>query len=201
MQIIFEGINGDDEIYMDCLRAICGNTEGGSMADLCCNLAPHTPLLGFKNRFYVDILPRTLDHKEEQQYFIRQDIFDFLKVNNSFKFDTLICSDGIEHLTDEMGIELLKRMQLYSKRMVLFTPLGEHLVDREGTEPEGHHSGWTPDILKSIWPEDMFAYIVFPQYHPTLGIGAFFFWRCNNLKEDFERVTEELKQKSWTKLN
>lgn len=198
MQITFEGVHGNDEVYMDCLRAICGGTQGKSMADLCCNLAPHTPKLGFKHTVYVDIISRKLDHEAEQPFFVNADIFEYLKtVSNppKYAFDTIILSDAIEHIYKPKGFELLDLIFFASARQVLFTPLGEYMVD-DTDNPEGHHSGWTPEDFNG----KNFAFIVFPNYHPTLSIGAFFAWHCDTgMKKDFERVKNELKEKSWAK--
>jgi hypothetical protein len=194
MKITFPHTHGTDEIYMDCLRAICGDTKGKSMIDLCCNKAPHTPLLGFEKRIYVDILPRTLDHSSEQQYFHQMDV---LKLGYLVNFDVSICSDGIEHLSLENGVRLRRWMESQTKRQVLFTPLNPWMMsDKEDHEdPEGHHSVWSPD---DIFLQG-YASIVFPEYHPSLGIGAFFAWRCDNLKADYERVYLDLMKKHWVK--
>lgn len=197
MQIIFENVEGNDTVYMDCLRAICGNTKDKSMVDLCCNKAPHTPKLNFKWNTFIDILPRELDDKKWQDYFIKADVLEILK-NESEIYDVSICSDGLEHFTEFDGLVLLMYMHLRSGRQVLFTPLGEYMVDKVSIDPEGHHSGWEPGILENLKPNH-FAYISLPNYHPALGIGAFFFWHCENIKEDFERVENELKNKSWAK--
>lgn len=192
MQITFENVTGNDTVYMDVLRAICGNTEGKMMVDLMCNLAPHTPLLGFKVKRYVDILYRKLDIESEQRLFIEEDVFDFLKQPLA-GYDVSICSDGIEHVTKEKGYELLKLMVKRSHKQIIFTPLGNHLVE-DGDNPESHHSGWFPEDF-----DESYAFIVFEKYHPTLGIGAFFAWSCDNIKEDFERVKNELNTKLWAK--
>lgn len=196
MQITFENIHGNDTVYMDCLRAICGDTEGKSMVDIGCNLAPHTPKLGFEQRTYIDILDRVLDHTDEQKYFIRRDALKCLPELRNHEIDVMLSLDNIEHFTEYDALHLLKLMKIKSHKMVLFTPLGEYLVDPISIDPEGHHSGWTPEKLESILP-NYFAYVVLPQYHPTLGIGAFFFWHCKDIKNDFERVFNELKQKTW----
>lgn len=195
MQITFENIHGNDTVYMDCLRAICGDTKGKSMLDAMCNLAPHTPLLGFKEKVYVDVLPRLLDHKDDQQYFIQSDIFEYME-NTMRWYDTIIITDGIEHITKDQGYDLLETFLIASDKQIIFTPLGNHMVE-DGNNPEAHHSGWLPEDLE----QDLYAFIVFPNYHPTLGIGAFFAWSCENIKEDFERVKNELKTKEWTKSN
>ena len=191
MTITFNGINGNYEVYMDTLRAICGNTDGKSMADCCSNLAPYTPTLGFSERVYIDILPRQLDHWEEQKYFVQEDVIHYLDKHEGV-FDWGICSDGIEHFNKLGGYGLVDAMEKKCKSVVFFTPLGEYMVD-DSDDPEGHHSGWLP--------EDLFGYasIVFPQYHPTLNIGAFFAWTTTDIKSDFQRVINELKTKEWAK--
>lgn len=191
MKITFDNITGTDEIYMDCLLAICGDTKGKSMIDLCCNKAPHTPLLGFEKRAYVDIIDRKLDHSEEQQFFIKGDV-----LHHSFDVDVSICSDGIEHLSEEEGITLLQKMIKSSKRQIIFTPSDPWMMSDKPSfeDPEGHHSVWNPDdFIKNGW-----AVLSFPKYHPTLGIGAFFAWRCDEIELDSLRVSRELASKAWT---
>ena len=190
LQLEFPGVHGNTQVYMDCLRAICGDTAGKSMIDLCCCTAPHTPLLHFKDRMYVDILPRKLDWPEEQEFFLQQDVLEFEKAIVFDRSDVAICSDGIEHFSKENGYRLLHQMERIAHKQVLFTPLGEYLVVNSD-DPEGHHSGW--------WPEDFkgYASIVFPEYHPTLGVGGFFVWKCRDIEQDFERVKEILMSKSW----
>ena len=193
MQLIFEGVEGCDEVYLDCLKAICGDTSHLSMVDLGCNLAPHTPKLGFKKRTYVDILDRKLDHESEQRFFIKEDMLEFLK-NIKIFYDFSFSLDSIEHLTETNGAKLVGLMERNSHTQVLFTPLNEWMMDEDGTDPEGHHSLWTPTML----PE--YASIVFPNYHPTLGIGAWFGFKSPNLSTcHFDKVADELKQKKWAK--
>lgn len=192
MKKIFDNIHGNTEIYMDVLRAICGDTGGKSMMDLCCNLAPHTPLLGFKDRSYIDVLYRTLDHPAEQRHFYQLNVLNF-ENRKPLDLDVTIASDAIEHFQKEDGILLRTIMEKFSRKQILFTPLGEYMVDINSTDPEGHHSGWAPEEFTG------YAAIVFPDYHPTLGVGAFFVWRCDDIEKDFERVMGILNTKSWTK--
>ncbi len=188
MQITFEGIVGNDEIYMDCLHAILGETKRRtSMIDLGCHHAHHTPVLNFEYRKYVDILPNILDYPEEQQYFVQMDVLD---TPLDTHYDVAFALDCIEHLTFENGYKLLKIMETISDKQILFTPLGDMWVGNSG-HPEEHASGWTPEMVEG------YASIVFSDYHKGWGFGAFFFWRTENLEQDFERVKNELKNKSW----
>ena len=191
MQLTFPNVYGNYDIYTDVLKAICGNTDNKSMIDLGCNLAPITPVLGFKKRVYIDILPRILDYPEEQQYFIQDDVLEYLQKDNHY--DCSIASDFCEHLTPMDGTKLLTLMELKSDKQILFTPLGAHIVETDNYLPEAHHSAWTPELTPD------YASIIFPHYHLQLGIGAYFFFKCKNLKEEFERVFNELKQKEWAK--
>lgn len=196
MQVVFDNIYGNDEVYMDCLRSVCGSTEGKSMVDLGSNLAPHTPKLGFEKRTYIDILERKLDHEEEQQYFIKENALDYLSKKTFKSIDVTMSLDNIEHLNYKDGQSLLYLMEWTSQRQVLFTPLDAWMVtdDENDLNPESHRSVWKPESLNKEW-----ASIIFPQYHLSLGIGAWFGWHCDNMEQDFQRVVNELNKTSWGK--
>ncbi len=188
MKIIFDNRQGNDEIYYDCLQAILGNTKRNSFVDMGCHKSPHLPRLGFKERTYIDILPQVLDYPEEQQYFIQKDVLDVEK--GSYKVDVAFSLDVCEHLTIPNGYKLFEILESISTKQILFTPLGEMWVGTSG-HPEEHASGWTPEMIPG------YASIVFPDYHKGWGFGAFFFFRCDNLEQEFERVKNELKTKRW----
>lgn len=185
----YPGIEGNIEVYMKVLRAICGETQGKSMVDLCCAFAPNTPKLGFEKRAYVDVIDRVLDHKEEQQYFVHQNVFGYthdIKKSNEI-FDVAICSDGIEHLYHLKAIHLLDEMKKISYKQIIFTPLGELWLEKIPTDnPEAHRSAWYPEMLPR-W-----ASIVFPDYHREWKVGAFFSWNCPDIEKDFERVINQI---------
>jgi len=168
---------GSGEIYLQIMKTICGDVSDKSVIDLMCYHSPYIPQLGFSERTYVDIQDRKLDHKEEQQFFVLSDVFDFLNGNRKV-FDFAICTDGIEHLSFKRGIELITLMTEQSQSQILFTPLGENMVNKKATHPDIHKSGWTPDIIDKHF-KGYFSYIVMPNFHTTFG--AFFFWRHNNL--------------------
>jgi hypothetical protein len=188
----YPGITGNIEIYMKVLRAICGETKGKSMIDLCCAFAPNTPKLGFERRMYVDIIDRILDHKEEQEHFVRANVIHpelimaikgIRKLYKEPSFDVAICSDGIEHLLPDDGKRLRDQMQELSHKQIIFTPLGDLWMEKIPTDnPEAHRSAWYPEMLPG-W-----ACIVFPDYHQEWKVGAFFAWKCADLEKDFERV-------------
>lgn len=180
------GLSGSGELYMDILRIICNPLPSQSMCDLGCHHAPFTPQLGYKNRAYVDIQNRPLDYSQEQQYFVQDDIFAYLRTHNKW-FDVTIASDVIEHLTTEQGYELLGLMKFYSAKQVIFTPLGAYMVDEPNIHPDAHRSGWVPDMLLG-WLS-----IVLPNFHPQLNIGAFFAVNCSD--EEKERIFNGIKTK------
>lgn len=177
---------GSPALYLQILKAICGNTAGKSVLDLCCCKSPHVPQLGFEKRTYVDIQDWGLDFPEEQLYFFQRDVFNFL--NDCEHFDVAVISDGIEHFTKAQGITLLFLMQSRSAKQIIFTPLGDYLIEKKTTDnPDSHKSGWLPKDFPG-W-----GIIELANFHPTLGIGAFFSWHCEDMEEDFKRVSEELK--------
>lgn len=194
MVIEYPNIEGNGEIYLDVMRAICGDTAGKSMVDLMCYKAPYTPLLGFDERVYIDIQDRPLDYPEEQCNFFKGSVLSPWE-NMFHKFDVSICSDGIEHLSFFDGIYLLKKMDLNSNKQILFTPLGP-LNETVDENPDSHRSHWSPQFINGLI-ENHYAYIVFPDFHKSMNTGAFFFWYCKNIKEDFERVKSILQNKKW----
>lgn len=196
MRIDFPGVVGTIDVYLDVMRAICGDTKGKSMIDLGCCFAPNTPKLGFSKRKYIDVIDRKLDHPEEQQFFRKHDITKLLPLICDIE-DVAIASDVIEHLTKPDGYKLLRMMRSISRKQILFTPTDEifKMVGDDNKDPEAHRSLWTPDDV----PE-WFASIVFPDYHKVWNGGAFFFFHCGSMLEtvqEFERVKDELKQKPW----
>lgn len=210
MRIDFPGVVGTIEVYLDVMRALCGNTKGKSMIDLMCAFAPNTPKLGFEKRTYIDFLDRKLDHASEQNNFFQGDVTQIFRFVRNVVLDVAICSDGIEHLLKDDGMQLLVDMRNLSKKQILFTPLGEifKLAEIDNQDPESHRSLWTPEDIEKINSEDGFpitlgqpyACIVFPDYHKVWNGGAFFFWRDESgTIKDFDRVAAELKQKPWAK--
>jgi len=178
---------GSIEIYFSVLNAIIGE-ERSSMIDLGCAFAPNTPMLRFKNRTYVDVVERKLDHPDEQQYFHKLDI---LKHNwNYHQYHTAFCLDVIEHLTPKDGIRLIEIMEDISEKQVLFTPLDNifGLVDENNKDPEAHRSLWKPEHLPD------FAHLIFPNYHKQWNGGAFFMFKTKYTKNDFEKVKQKLKE-------
>lgn len=197
MQITFDNVHGNYDIFMDCLQAIIGEKRN-SFIDLGCNKATVTGLLtDFKERRYIDILQRELDYPYEQKYFDQYNVFAIpMLLSLIEKYSVSFSLDMIEHLYFEDGLRLLKMMCIISNKQILFTPDTAWMMDYIGTDPEGHHSLWTPTIIEELYP-NKYAFIHFKEYHQALSIGAFFFFSCENIKQEFNRVVNELKTKSW----
>lgn len=187
MRMTFD-CSGSPEIHLAVLKAICGDTKGKSMIDLGCGFAPQTRQLGFKFRLYVDIVTRDL--KEENENFKNVDI-----LNNDLDsfWDVSFSLDNIEHFKKMDGYFLLREMKIFSIKQIIFTPIGDYLIEKYATEnPDSHKSGWMPEEFEEMeW-----ATIVFNNFHQTLGIGAFFAFNCENMKSEFLRISNEL---SWIK--
>jgi hypothetical protein len=176
--------HGSGEPYYKTLCLLCGDgMPHKSMIDLCCGETTHTRHLPFRERVYVDVVERNMG--PSQPYFVKTDVLSEHPVFDKH-YDVALCMDGIEHLTKEQGMLLLERMKKISDRQILFTPLHEWMMEPHNPSPESHKCLWTPDDLLD-W-----AHIVMPVYHEALGIGAFFFWNCQNLDDDFIRVRKEL---------
>lgn len=198
MILEYPNIEGNGEIYLDLMRAICGDTAGKSMVDLMCHKAPYTPQLGFERRTYVDIQFRGLDFKEEEKYFIEADVLDYLETCiSSYEdlqrkvFDVAIASDSIEHLLIKDGQKLITLMMATSFKQVIFTPNGSYAVEEESINPDAHKSGWNPSYFNEIgW-----LVVVFPGFHKQLNIGAFF--AINSSKKELFEIKERLDKLSY----
>ena len=195
MRLDFLDIAGSGDLYLVVMKAICGDTANKSMVDLMCHHAPYTPMLGFKDRLYVDLLDRGMDHKEEQVNFLRMDIWKFFFEYRNRSWDVMICSDGIEHLHKKQGYEMLSHMKSMSDKSIIFTPLGDCNISNDN-HPDSHKSGWLPEDFSSEY-----AVLVFPDFHPTIKVGAFFAWRCSGIQQDFDRVKKELNKLIGLKYN
>ena len=72
-------------------------------------------------------------------------------------------------------------------KTVLFTPLGDLMISQDKDDPDTHKSGWLPEDFPG------YAKVVCPEWHQKdSGKGAFFFWKTDNIKQDFNRVKDEL---------
>lgn len=187
--IILDGLVGSGELWLDIVRIICGESmakEGTYLCDLMCHKAPHTSQLDFNHATFVDVQYRGLEIKPDKNFvFYRSDVFDFL--DKSFgEYSVMICSDGVEHLQREKGMQLISCMEQMSEKQIIFTPLGPQGIT-EGADPDSHKSGWHPEDFPG-WLS-----IILPNFHPELNCGAFFSFNC--CLEEKTRIYNEIKEK------
>jgi hypothetical protein len=176
---------GSYELYEKISRSIIGpQMAEQTFIDLCCCEATVTRRYEFREKTYVDVLDCW--HIPGQMHrFVQADVLGEHEIFDK-QYNIAYCSDGIEHLLKEDGFRLIEKMEKISSKQILFTPLGEYLVDASNPDPKGHKSGWHPNDFPG------FAAIVAPNYHPTLNIGAFWVWKCQDIEADFERVSQHL---------
>lgn len=191
MVITLDGIEGSGELWLDIMRIICGDTSRidycETMVDLGAHRSPYTPLLGFSKRVYVDIQARPLDHPNEQQYFVQDDIIHYLEGMQRGP-TTFILSDVIEHLTLKDGYMVIELMVHKGYKNIIFTPLGEYMMESvPTTNPDAHRSAWIPEMISG------YTSIVFPNFHKALGKGAFFAFNCE--PSETERIVNEITNK------
>lgn len=157
------------DLYLTKLREIIGPTEDLYFIDLCCGECTHTRELQFKEHHGVDLInwPNRPQHIKLFQH-------DVTTKNPPLRYyDVALCSDGLEHLSREAGLQLLKKMERWARLPIIFTPMGRYLVDETATDPHTHKSGWTADEFRMMgWKAEEF-----PFWHPTLNLGAFFAWK------------------------
>lgn len=191
-ELVFPLVNGDEIVFMDTLNILIGDNTN-SFIDLgCCHASQTCKLKNIPKRKYVDIIERILSYQEEQQFFEVGDILK-IKQNTGEKYSVSFALDVPEHLYKEDGVKLYNIMGNISDKVICFTPLDEWMMTNdEDKNPESHRSIWKPKDLDDTWIK-----IIFPVYHQRLNIGAWFYMKCDNLKEEFDRIQNELKQKSW----
>jgi hypothetical protein len=143
-----------------------------SLLDLCCGEMTNTSRLHFAHSVHVDV--QDMPNRPPGFRFIHADVLADHPVFHEH-YDVALCSDGIEHLRTGQAAELLLKMEKCATLAVLFTPLGDYMVEPDATHPDRHKSGWLPETFRDIG----FHTATFPNWHPTLNCGAFFAWKSN----------------------
>jgi hypothetical protein len=160
--------NGSGKLQVDVLNALIGDSSRKTMIDLCCGEMATSQHLRFARSVHVDVEDNF--GRPIGANFVQADVLGEHPVFSEY-FDVSICTDGIEHFTKSDGLRLAERMLGMSHLAIIFTPLGDYMVDPNGKGPHTHKSGWQPGDLVG-WD-----HLAFPKWHPTLNIGAIFFWR------------------------
>jgi hypothetical protein len=176
--------HGDFDKFKRILDILIGqDCRRNSFIDLCCDVAPVTKLMKFKRKVFVDSMPQHFSEGE----FVYASVLSPHPIFNG-RFDVSFCLDGIEHLLKNEGYRLLTRMKQISSRQILFTPLGDHLVNVADEHPHSHKSGWLPEDVSDSW-----ASIVCPVWHPSMNLGALFYFSCEvDFDQEFDRINREL---------
>lgn len=162
------------ELWLQVVRQIAGPTEGRSLLDLCCRDCVGTRFLGCKPHMGVDVFKPAPAYDGCE--LVVADVLDYLSgAKAEPRFDICICCDGIEHLSRDGGVTLLREMERVSNLAIIFTPLGGMWVDESNTHPDAHKSAWWPaDFAGRGWEVE-----VYPDWHPEWKMGAFFAWKRN----------------------
>ena len=162
---------GSLELYLSVLRRIIGDRERNSFLDICCGEMTATRHLHFDNSLHIDIVD--WGTRPPAFNFKRGDALKLLSAIDDKSYGVALCSDGIEHLRVWQGHELIDHMERIAYLPIIFTPIGEVNVDLDATHPDAHKSGWDPSDFQVIgWRTE-----VYPNWHSTMGHGAFFAWK------------------------
>ena len=185
MKLIFDG-EGNGIICQKIVESLLGKKlEEKTLIDICCGESPNINGIKMKRKIFIDNEDRGLNILfKEKDRFIKTDA---LSDNLIFRenFDISYAVDAIEHFHKEDGYKLLRKMEVISDRQIFFTPLGYLLVSPDSD----HKSGWFPVDI----PEG-YAFIICPKWHESSWkMGGFWFWKVDNIEEDFLRVQNELK--------
>ncbi len=163
--------HGSADLQAEVLSAIViDHGKRGSLLDLCCGemTVARRLMCSFHTGLCVDVQDCAI--RPPDWPFLQADAIKLLKIMQN-TVDVAFCGDGLEHFTKTQGAELLKLMLRRARLSIIFTPLGDYLVEPKSKNPDAHKSGWTPDDLPG-WET-----LVFPHWHPTLNLGAFFAWK------------------------
>jgi SAM-dependent methyltransferase len=100
----------------------------------------------------IDIFKPYLEESRKKQlhdHYAESDLMLLELPDNSF--EGIFCSEVIEHLTKQEGVELLKRMNRWAyKKLVITTPNGYLRQQGKDNPYQEHKSGWTMRELKSF---------------------------------------------------
>ncbi len=162
---------GSGPLQVDIISAILGNTADKTLIDLCCGEVAALRHLTFARSIHVDITDLPL--RPRKLRFVNANVLGDDPVFNDH-YDIAACLDGIEHLTKPDGHKLIQRMNVIADRSIIFTPLGDMWLGKEGeTDPMVHKSGWTPADFAD-YPQ--WSTLVFPNWHLGWKFGGLFAW-------------------------
>lgn len=195
----FENIEGTADILLAVLKTILEEPAGMTICDLGCCEASVTHRLPVGQKVYVDLVKRDIKGFEpHKDIFVQDDVLHYLQTTEK-RFSAAIALDLIEHLTEENGRLLINLMQLRADRVIIFTPLGDYLLEETPTDnPDAHRSGWLPETFEELG----MATIVFHNFHPSIKAGGLFAFYSKDIKNESARVfniLETQKLPEWIK--
>lgn len=182
---------GSLAVMLDVINAILEVPNGMIVCDLMACEGSVTNHLKVGKKIYVDVVKHNiLGFEKNKDEFILMDAVDYLQTTER-KFNLTISLDGIEHLSKDRGMFMLDLMKEKSDNQIIFTPLGDFVVEPDTENPDGHKSGWLPEEFEKLgW-----AVLSFPKFHVLHGTGGFFAFHCKDLKNEFARVNNVLEFK------
>ncbi len=95
----------------------------------------------------VDAFEPYLEESRQKNIHDEYVLSDIMSVNFSEKsFDAIISFQVLEHLTSEDGLELIKRMERWTKKKIIITTPNGFLSQEkyDDNDLQEHKSGWTP---------------------------------------------------------
>lgn len=174
--MITSQLEGSGDLAVKILKTIIGSPESKSCLDLMCCEGNVTRKVGFKNHFGIDIDPRWASvwapSENHWRSFAVEDVLN--RQSRMGPIDWVVCLDGIEHLTKPQALKLIA--DAYNKEhpkegLIFFTPDNASPIEPDSVDPHAHKCQWNLDDLDESWRKALF-----PNWHPRLGFGAFFFW-------------------------
>ena len=145
-------------------REMC--KEGSNNLDLMSGNGFCIPYITNDSFTFVDVYQPYLNSLIQKKANARTaciDSVEFLKNSDDKSFDVVSCIDGLEHLTKERGLELLKEMERVAKKKIyIFTPeaISESGMTHNapvdtwgikgGDEYQKHLSGWKLAEMESL---------------------------------------------------
>jgi Methyltransferase domain len=136
------------------LRRIVGNT-GNSLIDFGCGWGDPVDVLQRRKRRYavgVDVYKKYLEIVSKRNIYDKLIQSDITKYNDKTKYDIVMCSHVLEHLTKKEVLKMLNFFETISKKMIVVAlPVGELKQDEyDGNSHQKHISTWFPKDFKKL---------------------------------------------------
>lgn len=164
-------MQGTHETWLRFFHAIIaplGAPGGLSLLDLCCGEMAVTRHLHFGESLHLDVIDAP---GRPREFPFRQIDVGAWILNDRRQWDVIVLSDGLEHFRKREGMDILDYMREHAQIPVVFVPVGDDTsVDEDADGPHTHKSLWTPEEFED-WNT-----LVWPDWHPTIGLGAMFAW-------------------------